>query len=118
MIKEAPKGFSIYSGDDPTAVALYAVRRHGNVSVTANVAPALMHELCMAAIAGDVRNAMDIQMRLLPAQGAVRRIESDPREMGRGPHGHVRRGAASAADQFDRAESPRSEQALRGAGLL
>jgi 4-hydroxy-tetrahydrodipicolinate synthase len=36
------------------------------VSVTANVAPRLMHELCVAAIAGDARKAMDIQMRLLP----------------------------------------------------
>jgi outer membrane protein assembly factor BamC len=55
LIKQAPKGFSIYSGDDGTAVALMLLGGHGNVSVTANVAPRLMHELCMAAIEGDVR---------------------------------------------------------------
>lgn len=66
LIKEAPKGFSIYSGDDATAVALMLCGGHGNVSVSANVAPRLMHELCVAAIAGDARRAMSIQMRLLP----------------------------------------------------
>ncbi len=66
LIREAPKGFAIYSGDDPTAVALMLCGGHGNISVTANVAPRLMHELCVAAMAGDVRTAMAIQFRLLP----------------------------------------------------
>jgi 4-hydroxy-tetrahydrodipicolinate synthase len=66
LIREAPKGFSIYSGDDPTAVALMLCGGHGNVSVTANVAPRLMHELCVAATAGDLKRAMEIQFRLLP----------------------------------------------------
>lgn len=66
LIREAPKGFAIYSGDDPTAVALMLCGGHGNVSVTANVAPRWMHELCVAAIAGDTRRAMEIQLRLLP----------------------------------------------------
>ncbi|MBU3739314.1 MAG: 4-hydroxy-tetrahydrodipicolinate synthase [Rhodoferax sp.] len=66
LIREAPAGFAIYSGDDPTAVALMLCGGHGNVSVTANVAPKLMHELCVAAIAGDRTTAMAIQMRLLP----------------------------------------------------
>jgi 4-hydroxy-tetrahydrodipicolinate synthase len=66
LIREAPEGFAIYSGDDPTAVALMLCGGHGNVSVTANIAPRLMHELCVAALAGDARKAMDIQLRLLP----------------------------------------------------
>lgn len=66
LIREAPKGFAIYSGDDPTAVALMLCGGQGNVSVTANIAPRLMHELCVAAIAGDVKRAMDIQFRLMP----------------------------------------------------
>ncbi len=66
LIREAPKGFGIYSGDDPTAVALMLCGGHGNVSVTANVAPRLMHELCVAAIAGDVKRAMEIQFQLMP----------------------------------------------------
>jgi 4-hydroxy-tetrahydrodipicolinate synthase len=66
LIKDAPQGFAIYSGDDPTAVALMLCGGHGNVSVTANVAPRLMHELCVAAMAGDCKGAMAIQSRLLP----------------------------------------------------
>lgn len=66
LIREAPKGFAIYSGDDPTAVALMLCGGHGNVSVTANLAPRLMHELCVAAMAGDTKRAMEIQFRLMP----------------------------------------------------
>ncbi len=65
LIKHAPAGFSIYSGDDGTAIALMLLGGHGNVSVTANVAPRLMHELCLAAIAGEVQRARDIHLRLL-----------------------------------------------------
>jgi len=66
LIRQAPKGFAIYSGDDPTAVALMLCGGQGNISVSANVAPRLMHELCMAAIAGDVKRAMEIQFKLMP----------------------------------------------------
>ena len=77
LIKEAPKSFSIYSGDDPTAVALMLCGGHGNVSVTANVAPKLMHELCMAAISGNVARAMEIQLQLLPLHKTLF-VESNP----------------------------------------
>ena len=66
LIRDVPEGFAIYSGDDPTAVALMLCGGQGNISVTANVAPRLMHELCVAAIAGDRNTAMQIQNRLLP----------------------------------------------------
>ncbi|MEO7399178.1 MAG: 4-hydroxy-tetrahydrodipicolinate synthase [Polaromonas sp.] len=66
LIKEAPKGFAVYSGDDPTAVALMLCGGQGNISVTANIAPRLMHELCMAALAGDTKRAMELQFRLMP----------------------------------------------------
>jgi 4-hydroxy-tetrahydrodipicolinate synthase len=77
LIKEAPKQFSIYSGDDPTAVALMLCGGHGNVSVTANVAPRLMHQLCVAAIAKDAAGAMAIQMKLLALHKALF-VESNP----------------------------------------
>jgi len=77
LIKEAPAGFAIYSGDDPTAVALMLCGGHGNVSVTANIAPRLMHELCIAAMAGDPRAAMDIQRRLLPLHKGLF-VEANP----------------------------------------
>ena len=77
LIKEAPEGFAIYSGDDPTAVALMLCGGHGNVSVTANIAPRLMHELCAAALAGNPRAAMDIQNRLLPLHKGLF-VEANP----------------------------------------
>ena len=77
LIKEAPPGFSIYSGDDPTAIALMLCGGHGNVSVTANVAPRWMHELCMAAIGGNLALANDIQRRLLPLHKALF-VEANP----------------------------------------
>jgi 4-hydroxy-tetrahydrodipicolinate synthase len=77
LIKEAPKDFAIYSGDDPTAVALMLCGGHGNVSVTANVAPRLMHELCVAAMAGNIKRAMEIQFKLLPLHKALF-VESNP----------------------------------------
>ena len=66
LIKQLPKEFSLYSGDDGTAVALMLLGGRGNVSVTANLAPRAMHELCMAAIEGNARRAAEIHLRLLP----------------------------------------------------
>jgi len=66
LIRDLPKDFAVYSGDDPTAVALMLCGGKGNVSVTANIAPRLMHELCVAAMAGDVQKAMEIQFKLMP----------------------------------------------------
>jgi 4-hydroxy-tetrahydrodipicolinate synthase len=65
LIKHAPSDFAIYSGDDATATALMLMGGHGNISVTANVAPRLMAELCRAAIAGEARAAREIHMTLL-----------------------------------------------------
>ena len=71
LIKHAPKGFAIYSGDDGTAVALMLLGGHGNVSVTANVAPRLMSQLCKAALAGQARDAAAIHLRLLSLHAAL-----------------------------------------------
>jgi 4-hydroxy-tetrahydrodipicolinate synthase len=77
LIREVPKGFAVYSGDDPTAVALMLCGGQGNVSVTATVAPRLMHELCVAAIAGDVKRAMEIQFALMPVHKQLF-VEANP----------------------------------------
>ena len=66
LIRDVPKGFVVLSGDDPTAVALMLCGGQGNISVTANVAPRLMHELCVAATSGNIRRAMEIQFQLMP----------------------------------------------------
>src|ERR1700734_768338 len=65
LIKHAPAHFAIYSGDDPTAIALMLLGGHGNISVTANVAPRAMSELCRAALAGDAITARKIHLSLL-----------------------------------------------------
>ena len=66
LLREAPADFAVFSGDDATAIALMLLGGHGNVSVTANLAPRLMHQLCAAAMAGDLATARAVQQRLLP----------------------------------------------------
>jgi len=66
LVKRAPRDFAIYSGEDSTALALILLGGHGVISVTANVAPKLMHQMCAAALVGDVKTAREINLRLLP----------------------------------------------------
>ena len=66
LIRLADPSFAVYSGDDPTAMALMFCGGKGNISVTANVAPRAMHDLCQAAMAGSVKEAVAINNRLLP----------------------------------------------------
>ena len=77
LIRDVPAGFAVYSGDDASAVALMLCGGQGNISVTANVAPRLMHQLCVAAVAGDRRKAMDIQLQLLPVHKQLF-VEANP----------------------------------------
>jgi len=77
LIEAAPKDFAIYSGDDGTAVELMLLGGDGNISVTANVAPAEMGELCRLAIAGDADGARAIQKKLTPVHNAMF-VESNP----------------------------------------
>jgi 4-hydroxy-tetrahydrodipicolinate synthase len=65
LIKQAPASFAVYSGDDASALALMLLGARGVVSVTANVAPKLMHEMCSAALAGNLAKAREINFRLL-----------------------------------------------------
>jgi 4-hydroxy-tetrahydrodipicolinate synthase len=64
LLLRCPKDFAIYSGDDATGMALMLLGGHGVISVTANVAPKLMHEMCVAAMAGDVKKACEINAKL------------------------------------------------------
>jgi len=64
LLLRAPKDFLVYSGDDATGVALMLLGGHGVISVTANVAPTLMHDMCEAAMAGDVKTACAINAKL------------------------------------------------------
>jgi 4-hydroxy-tetrahydrodipicolinate synthase len=66
ILKKAPPTFALYSGNDDTALALLLLGGHGVISVTANIAPRLMSEMCRAALAGDFAAARAINNRLLP----------------------------------------------------
>jgi 4-hydroxy-tetrahydrodipicolinate synthase len=119
LIREAPEGFAIYSGDDPTAVALMLCGGHGNVSVTANIAPRLMHELCVAAIAGDAKKAMAIQRRLMPVHKHLF-VEANPIPV---KWAMARMGLCGPAlrlpmTPLSPASEPVLEAALRQSGLL
>ncbi|MDD2775042.1 MAG: 4-hydroxy-tetrahydrodipicolinate synthase [Gallionella sp.] len=65
LLHRAPKDFAIYSGDDASTLALMLLGAHGSISVTANVAPKLMAEMCAAALAGRVAEARLINFQLL-----------------------------------------------------
>jgi 4-hydroxy-tetrahydrodipicolinate synthase len=65
LIERAPAGFAVYSGDDASACALILMGASGDISVVANVAPRLMHEMCVAALAGDAARARALNARLL-----------------------------------------------------
>ena len=65
LIARAPAGFSVYSGDDSSACALLLLGAKGNISVVANIAPRLMHEMCAAALKGDLARARELNFRLL-----------------------------------------------------
>jgi len=66
LLRRAPRNFAIYSGEDVTALPLILCGGHGVISVTANVAPKLMHQMCAAALVGDVKRARELNNRLLP----------------------------------------------------
>ena len=119
LIRDVPEGFTVYSGDDATAVALMLCGGAGNVSVTANVAPCLMHELCEAAMAGDVARAMQIQLRLLPVHKQLF-VEANPIPV---KWAMARLGLCGGTlrlplTELDAANRPKVEAALREAGLL
>ena len=65
LLRRAPKDFAVYSGEDVAGLPLMLLGGHGVISVTANVAPRLMREMCAAALAGDLARARDANNRLL-----------------------------------------------------
>ena len=119
LIRDLPKGFAVFSGDDPTAVALMLCGGQGNISVTANVAPRLMHELCVAAIAGDREKAMQIQFQLMPLHKQLF-VEANPIPV---KWAMARMGLMGGAMRLPMtplsvANEPVVERALNDAGLL
>lgn len=77
LLRRAPADFAVYSGDDASSLALMLLGGHGTISVTANVAPKLMHEMCAAAFAGNLAEARDINRKLFPLHQKLF-IEANP----------------------------------------
>jgi 4-hydroxy-tetrahydrodipicolinate synthase len=119
LLRLAPPSFAVYSGDDPTAMALMFLGGAGNISVTANVAPRAMHELCVAAMNGDVAKAIAINNKVIPLHAKLF-VEPNPvpvkwamAEMGLMPAGLRLPLAPLAAEFHDTVRA-----ALREAGVL
>lgn len=119
LIREVPKDFGVYSGDDPTAVALMLCGGHGNVSVTANVAPRLMSQLCKAAMAGNIQRAMEIQFQLMPVHKQLF-VEANPIPVkwAVARMGHCGGALRLPMTALTPSNQPLVEAALRSAGLL
>jgi 4-hydroxy-tetrahydrodipicolinate synthase len=77
LLRRAPKDFVLYSGDDASAMPFMLLGGHGVISVTANVAPKLMHEMCVAAREGNLMRARELNNALLPLHGKLF-VEANP----------------------------------------
>lgn len=115
----APKDFALYSGDDPTGMAFMLCGGHGVISVTANVAPKAMSELCRAALAGDAAGARRINDTL---QGLHKQLFAEPNPI---PSkwvlnrlGLIPEGIRLPLTPMSDATRPAIESAMRQAGLL
>lgn len=119
LLRMAPEGFAVYSGDDMTAIALMLLGGHGNISVTANVAPGEMAALCQAAMSGNAAGAWSIQKRLLPLHKQLFAVANPIpvkwalHQMGRMPGG-IRLPLIPLSDSFQ----PALREAMRDCGLL
>jgi 4-hydroxy-tetrahydrodipicolinate synthase len=119
LLRLAPKSFAVYSGDDPSALALMLAGGKGNISVTANVAPRIMHEMCKAAMEGDIAKALELNNKVFPLHQKLF-VEPNPvpvkwalAEMGMMPAG-IRLPLVPLAAEYH--ETVRG--ALREAGLI
>ena len=77
LLRRAPKDFALYSGDDASAMPFMLLGGHGVISVTANVAPKLMHEMCVAAREGNLARARELNNALLPLHSKLF-VEANP----------------------------------------
>ena len=118
LLRLAPPSLAVYSGDDASAMALMFCGGKGNISVTANVAPRAMHDLCVAAMAGDIATAIAINDKVFPLHQQLF-IEPNPvpvkwalAEMGLMPAG-IRLPLVALADECHDAV----RTALRAAGV-
>jgi 4-hydroxy-tetrahydrodipicolinate synthase len=77
LLRRAPADFMLYSGDDASALPFMLLGGHGVISVTANVAPKLMHQMCEAAFAGNLAEGRELNNLLLPLHSKLF-VEANP----------------------------------------
>ena len=119
LLRRKPADFAVYSGDDGTALPLMLLGGDGVISVTANVAPRLMHELCAAAIGGKCAEAREINNKLIalhrdlfceanpiPVKWAVQAL------------GHIAGGIRLPLTPLAESLQPKVRDAMRQAGIL
>ncbi|MEI2415553.1 4-hydroxy-tetrahydrodipicolinate synthase [Orrella sp. JC864] len=119
LMRELPAGFNMLTGDDATAAGFMLLGGHGNISVTANVAPRMMREMCAAALAGDVARVRELNGRLALLNKLLF-VEANPipvkwalAQMGRTALGY-----RLPLVELSGAHQPALRQALQQAGLL
>ncbi len=119
LVRSVPAHFSVYSGDDLSAVALMLMGGRGNISVTANVAPRAMRALCDAALTGDAPRARALQLKLFPLHRALF-IESNPIPVkwALARLGKIRDGIRLPLTPLDARHQPAVLEALQTAELL
>jgi 4-hydroxy-tetrahydrodipicolinate synthase len=119
LLSRVPEGFALYSGNDDSALALMALGGHGVISVTANVAPRGMAELCAAALAGDLPAARAINRRLLPLHFKLF-VEANPIPVkwALARMGRIEDGIRLPMTPLDPSQQSTVETALRAAGVL
>lgn len=119
LLRQVSDDFSVYSGDDSTAMALMLCGAKGNISVVANVAPKNMHLMCSAAIAGDLQTARKLNDLMLPLSQQLF-VEPNPipvkwamKEMGIIPSG-IRLPLVTLSDMYQNGV----RKALKESGVL
>jgi 4-hydroxy-tetrahydrodipicolinate synthase len=119
VLKKAPPTFALYSGNDDTALALMLLGGHGVISVTANIAPRLMSEMCRAALSGDFLAARAINDRLLPVHFKLF-VEPNPIPVkwALAKMGHIENGIRLPLVPLSLANEPVVLGAMKEAGLL
>lgn len=119
LLENAPAEFAVYSGDDATAVELMLLGGHGNISVTANVAPAEMHSMCMMALRGDAQGARALNEKMAELH-QVLFVESNPIPVKWALHvmGRAGRGIRLPLTVLSEAQRPPVRAALARFGLV
>ena len=119
LLLRAPKDFAVYSGDDASTLSLLLLGGHGTISVTANVAPRLMHEMCVAALNGELERAREINNRLLGLhRGLFVEANPIPVKWAVARMGKTRNVLRLPLTPLSEAAQPALEDAMRQAGVI